>query len=198
MFLKKSKNLIYLIILLLLTIKQSHSNNHYINEITQYLESIKSLSVSFIQNEDGQISEGVISIGENRLRVDYFSPTKFIIIVSKNKGMYYNIDLDEDEFFDPNNTSARFFFDIFHNPKFFFDGKVFRENASITLEKGGLTEDGNNYNIKLLFEDNPFNLKKIDLFFDVSNLSLSIFGHNYNPTFNKKHFKLINPSFFVD
>ena len=75
---------------LLITIKQSHSNNHYINEITQYLESIKSLSVSFIQNEDGQISEGVISIGENRLRVDYFSPTKLIIIVSKNKAMYYN------------------------------------------------------------------------------------------------------------
>ena len=74
------------------------------------------------------------SIGENRLRAEYFSPTKFIIIVSKNKAMYYNIDLDEDEFFDPKIHQLDFF-DIFHNPKFFLTVRCSEKMLALPWKK---------------------------------------------------------------
>ena len=52
--------------------------------------------------------------------------------------MYYNYDLEEDEFFNPKNTNAWFFYDIFRNPFFFEDGTPIKEkNNQLILEKKG-------------------------------------------------------------
>ena len=45
----------------------------------------------------------------------------------------YNYDLEEEEFFNPKNTSAWFFYDIFRNPYFFL--KNFRQLSKATLPK---------------------------------------------------------------
>jgi hypothetical protein len=121
MFLKKNKNLYYIILVIIFSFKNSLAADDNINQIIKYLSSINNFSVSFIQEDVDNISEGKISVGDQRIRVDYLSPSKIIIILSKNKGMYYNIELDEDEFFDTRDTSAWFFFEIFNNPNFFLE-----------------------------------------------------------------------------
>ena len=36
-------------------------------------------------------------------------PNKILIILDEDKAMYYDYELEEDEFFDPKNTSSWFF-----------------------------------------------------------------------------------------
>tara|TARA_Y100000996_G_scaffold406349_1_gene382582 strand:+ start:839 stop:1432 length:594 start_codon:yes stop_codon:yes gene_type:complete len=196
MFLKRNKNFYYIILVIIFSFKNSLAADDNINQIIKYLSSINNFSVSFIQEDVDNISEGKISVGDQRIRVDYLSPSKIIIILSKNKGMYYNIELDEDEFFDTRDTSAWFFFEIFNNPNFFLESNVEIKNNNIILEKQGKLKDNESYLLKLYFEKNPTNLRKITLDLDEYNLSLSVFGHNYNANFDKNFFKLINPSFF--
>ena len=51
-----------------------------------------------------------------------------MIVLDQDRGMYYNYELDEDEFFNPKDTSAWFFFEIFKNKKF---KKPFKKNLFI-------------------------------------------------------------------
>ena len=48
--------------------------------------------------------------------------------------MYYNYDLDEDEFFDPRDTSA-WFFEIFNNLDFFVNSKISIDENNIIIKK---------------------------------------------------------------
>ena len=153
-----------------------------IESLTNYLNQIQNFSVSFIQDDKEIISEGKISIGKERLRIEYKVPTKILIILSKDKAMYYNYELDEDEFFDPKNTSAWFFYDIFNNNYFFLDAKIINLSNSIVLEKEGETELGT-YNLKLFFEDKPLILRKIELITIDFHITLSLFNHNFNDCF---------------
>ena len=51
--------------------------------------------------------------------MEYTKPSKILIILDEDKAMYYNYDLEEDEFFDPRKTSAWFIDDVFNNNNFF-------------------------------------------------------------------------------
>jgi len=195
MFLKKNSFSIvfFLITFFLKNTIYAETKNNLI--IIDYLQNLDEFSANFIQDKDGSISEGRISIGLKRVRVDYETPSRILIILSENKGMYYNYDLDEDEFFNPADTSAGFFFNIFNNQNFFTDSKLIKKNNLLILEKKGVLEE-NEYKIKISFEDNPLILRKIQLLIDDDELILSIFNHNFNAKFDKNFFKLINPSFF--
>ena len=127
--------------------------------------------------------------------MEYYNPVKILIILDKNKAMYYNYDLDEDEFFDPRDTSAWFFFDIFFNPEFFFDAKASEKNNYLELVREGFNNE-EIYKIKVLFENNPFVIRKIILNQNDASLTLSFFDHKYNNSYDKDFFKLINPTFF--
>ena len=52
-------------------------------------------------------------LGQKEVRVEYSKSSKILIILDSDKAMYYNYELDEDEFFNPKNTSAWFFYDTF-------------------------------------------------------------------------------------
>ena len=156
---------------------------------------IKNFTVSFIQEDGGSLSEGKIFIGENRLRVEYQTPSKILIILDKDKAMYYNFELDEDEFFDPQNTSAWFFFDIFKNKHFLNDAILQSKNKNILIQKQGEL-NGGIYNLEIDFENNPLVLRKIRLDTADTYLKLSFFDHVYNQEFSDDFFKLINPKFF--
>ena len=127
--------------------------------------------------------------------MEYFSPTKILIVLDEDKAMYYNYDLDEDEFFNPRNTSAWFFFDIFNNPMFLNDSFIETNDNNIALKKYGENEFGE-YEINILFENNPLIIRKIELVLEDTYLILSIFNHRSDRVFDKNFFKLINPSFF--
>ena len=196
MFLKKNK--LFIIFIFFFTIfltKNSFSYNEEQKGIIEYLNKLQNFSVFFIQSDGLDISEGQISIGKKRVRVDYSSPSKILIILDKNKAMYYNYDLQEDEFFDPKDTSAWFFFEIFNNMMFLQDSIVTNDKNNLILTKNGVNDD-QRYTLKIYFENNPLVLRRVDLELDEIFLSLSFFNHDYNAKFDKNAFKLINPSFF--
>ena len=195
MYSKKYNVLLCFFILTFFLTKNVISSEKNYLKISNYLYEIKNFTVSFIQEDGGSLSEGKIFIGENRLRVEYQTPSKILIILDKDKAMYYNFELDEDEFFDPQNTSAWFFFDIFKNKDFLTGGILQSKNKNILIQKQGEI-NGGIYNLEIDFEDNPLVLRKIRLDTADTYLKLSFFDHVYNQEFSDDFFKLINPKFF--
>ena len=192
MFLKNNRYVNYLCIIFFLNFSYSVEANTKI-KILDYLNSLKYFSASFIQNDNETLSEGMVYIGEKRVRAEYLSPSKILIVLDEDKAMYYNYELEEDEFFNPKNTNAWFFYDIFRNPNFFEDSKIKLKNKEIILEKSGFDNTQTKYLINVYFEDNPVILRKIEIFINEEFLQISIFNHSYNEDFDKNFFKLINP-----
>ena len=194
MFSKNEKylNYFYIFVFLILSFKVEANTNIKI-KILDYLNSLQYFSASFIQNDNENLSEGKVYIGEKRVRAEYFSPSRILIVLDEDKAMYYNYELEEDEFFNPKNTNAWFFYDIFRNPYFFEDSKIVVKNNEIMLEKSGVDNEETKYLINVYFENNPVILRKIEVFLNGEFLQISIFDHNYNENFEKSFFKLINP-----
>jgi len=196
MFLKNENYLLsfFITIIFIFFVKTVYSSDDK-NAVLIYLKSLKNFSASFIQNDGVNLSEGKVYIGEKRVRAEYLSPTKILIILDDDKAMYYNYDLEEDEFFNPKNTNAWFFYDIFRNPFFFEESSVKSNNNELIIEKIGVDNDEKNFVIKVYFEKNPLVLRAVEVFFDNEFLKLSIYNHSYDEEFDKNFFKLINPKF---
>ena len=194
MFLKKT-NLIQIFFIVFIYTGSSYANNELNNSVITYMQELKDCSFSFLQNTDEEISEGSISIGLNRIRIDYQKPSRIIIILDETKGMYYNVDLDEDEFFNPKNTTASFFFEMFKNPDFLRNSNYSTKDKNIIIKSNGVIDD-QNYKLEIYFENKPVVLRKIK--FELSDIltTLSVFNYKKNENFNKNFFKLINPTFF--
>ena len=176
MFLKNEKvfcNLL-LVVFLLFSCGGALSNSSK-HEVLNHLNSLKYFSASFLQNDGKNLSEGKVYIGKKRVRAEYFSPTKILIVLDKDKAMYYDYELDEDEFFNPKNTNAWFFYDIFRNPIFFEDGLFKVKNNELILEKTGIDKDNNNFNIRVYFENNPLVLRAVEVFINEEFLRMSIY-----------------------
>ena len=192
MSLKNNKYIIYLCIIIFLNFSYSVDANTKI-KILDYLNSLKYFSASFIQNDNETLSEGMVYIGEKRVRAEYLSPSKILIVLDEDKAMYYNYELEEDEFFNPKNTNAWFFYDIFRNPNFFEDSEIKLKNNEIILEKSGFNNQQTKYLISVYFENNPVILRKIEVYVNDEFLQISIFNHTFNENFDKDFFKLISP-----
>ncbi len=173
-----------------------YSDTNYKLALINYLQSLKNFSASFLQNDGETLSEGKIYIGKKRVRAEYIKPVKILIILDENKAMYYNYELEEDEFFNPKNSNAWFFYDIFRNRLFFEDANIELKDKQLTLEKYGFDMEDRKYFIKIYFENDPLVLRKIEVQINQEFLELSIYNHNYNEEINKDLFKLINPKFF--
>ena len=197
MFLRNKKFFLALFSIIFFFISYKvHPDTDNKSKVINHLYSLKSFSASFLQNDGESLSEGKVYIGKERVRAEYLYPTKILIILDEDKAMYYNYELEEDEFFNPKNTKAWFFYDIFRNPIFFLDAKIKLENKEIILEKNGIDYEKKNYLIRVFFENEPLVLRKLEVRFDEDILELSIYDHNYNENFDKDFFKLINPKFF--
>ena len=196
MYLKNDKCLFYFFIIIVFLLSNTgRSNTDNKNKILNYLSNLKYFSASFLQNDGEDLSEGKVYIGEKRVRAEYISPTKILIILDEDKAMYYDYELEEDEFFNPKNTNAWFFYDIFRNPIFFEDSKIKTKNNELLLEKRGIDFEGKEFNIKVNFENNPLVLRGIEVMIHNDVLKLSIYNHSYNQDFDEDFFKLINPVF---
>ena len=196
MFSKNEKILSYFYIILFLILSyKAESNTDIKISVLDYLNSMQYFSASFIQNDNETLSEGRVYIGEKRVRAEYLSPSKILIVLDEDKAMYYNYELEEDEFFNPKKTNAWFFYDIFRNPNFFENSKIKLENKEIILEKSGFNNEKTEYLINVYFENNPVILRKIEFFINDYFLQISIFNHSYNEDFEEDFFKLINPRF---
>jgi len=197
MYLKNERYLLHLIIIVVLLFSsKANSDTNDKTKILKYLDSLKYFSASFIQNDGESLSEGKVYIGKKRVRAEYFLPTKILIILDEDKAMYYDYELDEDEFFNPKNTNAWFFYDIFRNPLFFDDSFVASKKNNLVIQKKGIDNGESRYSIRVYFEKNPIVLRKLEVLINEDMLTLSIYDHNYNEEFDKDFFKLINPKYF--
>ena len=196
MFLKnKIIKFYFLIIIVILFSNKVFSNTDHKTKVLNHLSSLKFFSASFLQNDGENLSEGKVYVGNKRIRAEYFFPTKILIILDEDKAMYYNYELEEDEFFNPKNTNAWFFYDIFRNPAFFQDGLITEKNNELILEKKGVDNEKNDFVIKVKFEKKPLVLRSLEVLIADNFLKLSIYNHSYNEEFSKDFFKLINPKF---
>ena len=193
----KNKNyiLVFSLIVFFILPQNAYSKSGNKKKVLNYLNSLNYFSASFLQNDGSNLSEGMVYIGEKRVRAEYFSPTKILIILDEDKAMYYDYELEEDEFFNPKNTNAWFFYDIFRNPDFFNDSSMELKNNELILEKRGFDNEEKNFLIRVYFEENPMVLRAVEVHIDNDFLKLSIYNHSYNEAFDEDFFKLINPNF---
>ena len=194
MFLKSENYLCYFFVFYFSHISFNlYSNTNDKIKALEYLSSLQYFSASFLQNDGSNLSEGKIYIGKNRVRAEYVLPSKILIILDQNKAMYFNYELEEDEFFNPKNTDAWYFYDIFRNPFFFKDSLVKVNNNQLILEKNGVDNEERDFIIRVYFEKNPMVLRNIELVINKNIINLSIFNHTFNEDFDRNFFKLINP-----
>ena len=197
MFLKNDKNLFFLLTIIFFFISNKvYSISDDKRNALIHLNELKNFSASFLQSDGKNLSEGKIYIGTKRVRAEYILPTKILIILDEDKAMYYDYALEEDEFFNPKNTSAWFFYDIFRNPLFFEDSFLILNNNELILEKKGLDIEDKPFLIRVYFENSPLILRSVEVLIDGEIIKLSLYNHNYNEDFEESFFKLINPKFF--
>ena len=105
MFLKNEKYLLFVVIIFFYFFaSKAYSASEDKADALNYLSSLSDFSASFLQSDGENLSEGKVYIGKERVRAEYFLPTKILIILAEDKAMYYNYVLEEDEFFNPKNT----------------------------------------------------------------------------------------------
>ena len=160
--------------------------------IINYFKTLNEFSSSFIQTEESNISEGRFFIKNKRIKIEYLSPTNIEIIISKNKGMYFNKDLKEVEYFNPKNSVGEIFFDVFFNNDFLNNVSIAEKEGGITLEKKILLNDIN-YKILILFEKIPLKIRKIKIKSKDYEVNLGIYNIDLHTKLDTNFFSMVNP-----
>jgi len=158
-------------------------------DIINYTNSLNNFSAKFIQSNESEIEEGIIFIGEKRVKVEYTSPSKIIIVLDRKKSMYFNKDLDEIEYFNTKKSEASVFFEILKNQNFLENAEIENNKNQIVVKKE-YKLDKILYFVELIFEQNPYLLRKIKLKHNDIFYTISFFNHNYNENFSRNFFSL--------
>ena len=112
--------------------------------------------------------------------------------MDQDKAMYVNFDLKEVQYFDPQDSAAGVFINIFKNNVFLEDANIDINNKSMLLKKEGEI-DNDKFTLLILFEKNPDILRKIKLEYNNEYNSVMLSNHNFNAIFDKKFFTMVNP-----
>ena len=179
-------------IFVLLSLPLASKENIALNSALNYLNNLNEFSSSFLQIQNNDISEGLIFIKGDRLRIEYISPSNIIFILKKNKGMYFNTELQEVQYFNQKKTIWKFFIDLFNNNKFLSDSKITNKKGYFYIQNE-IQLDEITYGIKIYFEEKPLQLRKLEIINELEIINFTILNPNYNPNLNDKFFSLANP-----
>ena len=160
--------------------------------ITGYLNGIKEFSSGFVQSNGNTIEEGKLYLKNNRLKIKYTDPSNIIIIIAENKAMYFNQDLEEVQYFNPRNSIANIFFQIFFD-KYFFDDANFHEKEKSLLIYKTIVFENQEYGVSIIFEKSPLIIRKIKIENEGNTTTYSILDPNFNPSLDDGLFSLVNP-----
>jgi len=188
-FLEKISLLILIFILCL-----SHSlyaENNY-KKIYNYNELLINSSANFIQTNSNYIQEGEIFFGKKRIKITYKKPQKITLILSEKKGMYINHELKESEFFVTKKSYIKFFFDVFYKKNNVGHVVIKHLGQEIEISKE-IQMDKTLFNIKLIYENEPVKLRRLEIISDDEKIQMGFFDHKFEKTFNKNFFSMIDP-----
>ena len=180
------------LIILILCFSQNLNAENFYEKILNYNNELKNSSANFIQTNINQVQEGIIFFGDERIKIEYNNPEKLTIILSDKKGVYTNHGLKESEFFITKKSYIRIFFDIFqkknHLKKMSIEGMV---NQIVISEETYL--DNTLYNIKLIYENDPIKLRRLEIISNDEEIKMGFFNHNKENIFDKSFFSMIDP-----
>ena len=189
-YLKKQINLNFLGLFFLVILFSKTSVGEELNsKIINYLQELKSFSSNFIQSDGTHLEQGYIYIKDDKIRLDYTNPDR-TLKVSKEKGVYINHELKEEEFFSTKKNITKVFYDIFFKNNFLSSLTPKESSNEIVFEKT-IQLESTNVNLKIFFESKPILLRKIISKTENDLISISFYDHDYNKVFEENFFSFV-------
>ena len=174
---------------------QSNGNQTILSsQISSYFFKINNFTSRFIQNDSDGIQEGTIYLSNKvkRIKIHYTDPSNIIFVLKNNKAMYFNVDLEEVEYFSTRNSVADIFFNVFYDKKFFYNSKILERENTIEIKKI-ISTDEENKEILIFFEKNPLIIKQIKIKENEGYRVMTFINPNFNISFRKNFFSIANP-----
>ena len=174
---------------------QSNANqNILISQISNYFFKINNFTSNFIQSDSDGIQEGNIYLSNKvkRIKIHYNEPTNIVFVLKNNKAMYFNVDLEEVEYFNTKNSIADIFFNVFYDGEFFYNSTIIEEKNTIEIKKS-IVANEEEKEILIFFEKNPLIIKQIKIKENESYRVMTFVNPNFNISFKKNFFSIANP-----
>ena len=168
-----------------------HAKNIY-EKVFNYNNTLKNSSANFVQTNNNYFQEGIIFFGDKRIKIIYNKPQKITIILSEKKGIYINHELEESQFFATKNSYIKFLFDVFHKKKYLEKLTIKESDYKIEISEK-IKLDDVLYNIKLVYENGPINLRRLVIINIDEKTQMGFFDHRLEQSFEKKFFSMIDP-----
>jgi uncharacterized protein (UPF0128 family) len=181
-----------LIIVFILCFSHNLFAENIYEKIFSYNDSLQNSSANFIQTNSKYTQEGKIFFGKKRIKIDYKNPQRLTLILSDKKGMYINHGLKESEFFMTKKSYIKIFFDIFHKESHIKDMTVKHLDKQIEISEK-IQLDDIFFNIKLVYENKPIKLRRLEIISDDEKIQMGFFNHKFENIFDKNFFSMIDP-----
>ncbi len=192
---KKLIFLLFFLFIIFLLPNQSNGNQTIISsKISNYFFKINNFTSKFIQSDSEGIQEGNIYLSNKvkRIKIHYNEPTNIVFVLKNNKAMYFNVDLEEVEYFNTKNSIADIFFKVFYDEKFFYDSTIIEKKNTIEIKKTIITNEEER-EILIFFEKNPLIIKQIKIKENEGYRVMTFINPNFNISFKKNFFSIANP-----
>ena len=192
---KKLTFLLYFLFIYFFLSNQSNANqNILISQISNYFFKINNFTSKFIQSDSDGIQEGNIYLSNKvkRIKIHYDEPSNIVFILKNNKAMYFNVDLEEVEYFNTKNSIADIFFNVFYEEGFFNSATIVEKKNTIEIEKTIITNEEEK-EILIFFEKNPLIIKQIKIKENEGYRVMTFINPNFNISFKKNFFSIANP-----
>ena len=187
-------HLIFIIIIFLISNTVRGNQNILSSEISNYFIKIDNFTSKFIQSDSDGIQEGTIYLSNKvkRIKIHYTNPSNIVFILKDNKAMYFNIDLEEVEYFGTKNSLADIFFNVFYEEGFFHNSKIIQKKNTIEIKKIISTNE-EMVEILIYFEKNPLLIKQIKIKENDGYRVMTFINPNFNISFRENFFSIANP-----
>ena len=184
----------FLIIIFLMPNQSKGNQNALSNQISNYFFKINNFTSKFIQSDTDGIQEGSIYLSNKvkRIKIHYTDPSNIIFILKNNKAMYFNVDLEEVEYFNTKNSIADIFFNVFYDKQFFYNSTIVEKKNTLEIKKLISTND-EKVEILIFFERNPLLIKQIKIKENEGYRVMTFTNPNFNISFRENFFSIANP-----
>ena len=184
----------FLIIVFLIPNQGKGDQNFLSSQISNYFFKINNFTSKFVQSDSDGIQEGNIYLSNKvkRIKIHYTEPSNIIFVLKDNKAMYFNVDLEEVEYFNTKNSIADIFFNVFYDKEFFYNSKIVEKKNTIEIKKIISTNEESK-EILIFFEKNPLIIKQIKIKEGEGYRVMTFINPNFNTSFRENFFSIANP-----